>query len=359
MSRPMSLKHLSISALLLTACIEQDVGFKRNAQNHDAANSADASIDSSTHDGGDGDGDGDSDSDGGDTRDGCAPTDCSAFGNEFLNAACECEPCHDNGDCEGALVCAPGTGCVACTDSDSSKCDLSTPVCLTGGNTCVQCNASSDCKDAGNPICGDDHLCRPCADDNDCAPAGLICDEAEGPTKGQCVACTQNASDELRCGDNSCDPATRKCTDTKRATVDICGGCVADSECKPMHACIPLFFGAEMEPQGGHCMKLISEGCAFPYGATPLEKASLSGASEAEYCGINELTTTCAAIKALQDGKGCPGGEAALCEAGGARCEPVNSVAELCTYACALSAECPTGAPCKGPEGAKYCGGPN
>ena len=52
------------------------------------------------------------------------------------------------------------------------------------------------------------------SEDSECS-GGAICDEADGPFKGQCVECTQAASDEALCGGKSCNPAKRACTGTE------------------------------------------------------------------------------------------------------------------------------------------------
>jgi hypothetical protein len=296
-------------------------------------------------DGGDG-----GDSDGGDTRDGCAPTDCSAFGNEFLNAACECEPCHDNGDCEGALVCAPGTGCVACTDSDSSKCDLSTPVCLTGGNTCVQCNEAVDCGDPLKPIC-DDHECRACTTDNDCAGDGKVCRE----DTGECVACEPNKEDPAQenCDNgNACDPTAFTCTGAPRGTLNGCAKCVSDNECLAGARCVPTSF--EGLPYGTYCLEQKDSG-ACPNRFAAKRTATSTLGHEASYCFPDDQFATCEAISNFQnlceeDGEcGAEGVDDGLCKD------------NRCTYGCDSESDCsgpmspPAPPNCIGVGGAQYC----
>jgi hypothetical protein len=345
----MSFKHLSALTIFLVACVDQGTGPSGRAHNADAADVGDASP-GRPHDAGS--------SDAEVLPDGCVVQECDTQGNEHFNpASCACEPCATSDECTDGKVCLNGTGCVECTAEDASACEAHGKLCSSEGtNTCVECNVSTDCKDAGKPVCSN-HECAPCTQDSECETRSLICDES-GPLKGQCVKCTVDPTDELRCGEFSCNPATNECTDHKRGSVDICEPCFADSECKENHACIPLFFGENSEPQGGYCMRVKSSTCVLPYGASPIKRASLSGAAEKEYCGINESITSCAAIKALEAATSCVGGDPLSCAASGALCQSVNGIDDLCTYACTLSTECPSGAACRGPDSAKYCGGP-
>ena len=289
--------------------------------------------------------------------DGCVRKTCSGFAQEhFSPLTCACEPCARTDECTDGKACLDGVGCVECTNDDTSGCKAQGKVCSSAGtNTCVECNESSDCRDPSRPVCND-HACEPCTQDSECAMRDLICVEA-GTLKGQCVACTADATDELRCGEYSCNPATNSCTNHKRGSVRICEPCFADSECEANHACIPLYFGTDKELLGGYCMKLKSSGCTPPYGALPIRRASMHGAAEAEYCGIDEAVTSCAAIQRLEAASSCAGDDASLCAARGARCESVNDEEALCTYACTSSDTCPSGFPCGGPQGARHCGG--
>ena len=352
MVNPMRTQHLSILLLTLTvSCIEPDVGPSTEGHTDAAHGDGDGGLDGGPHP-----------DDGGDASvlpDGCVPLACTGLGMEHFNREmCRCEPCDAPSECgQDSPVCFEGHGCVECTHEDPSFCTAQNKVCNSDdSNTCVQCNLSEDCKDPANPVCND-HVCEPCKEDSECSTRGSICDEA-GPLKGQCVKCTADADDELRCGAFSCDPAIGTCTETTRGTVKICEPCVADSECMASHKCIPLFFGENMEPQGGFCMKVAESGCSLPYGATPISRESLSGATTAAYCGINEKLTSCSAITALDSGKDCANGDDSLCDARGARCEAVNNIADRCTYSCEFAGECPSGAQCRGPDGEKYCGGP-
>jgi hypothetical protein len=123
------------------------------------------------------------------------------------------------------------------------------------------------------------------------------------------------------------------------------------------HRCLPM--SHQSTPLGGYCMKLAMN-CPDGYTAPALRRRSLSGAAEADYCGIVESRTSCDAVRALVElGTTCPDGDAASCNAEGALCEAVNSGATpRCTYACVDPIECPPLTACRGPTDAKYCGGP-
>lgn len=51
----------------------------------------------------------------------------------------------------------------------------STPKCLVGPNTCVECLGSGDCKDPLKPVCLADHTCTGCRSDADCTSGLGVC----------------------------------------------------------------------------------------------------------------------------------------------------------------------------------------
>ena len=158
-------------------------------------------------------------------------------------------------------------------------------------------------------------------------------------------------TEEDECGDNSCNPATNECTNTERNSVPSCGACVADSECGVSSRCVNVtYMGAA---NGSYCLLLQSAGCERPFGGVLIEAASVSGAAEASYCGIDQSALTCAAVKALVDGKECLGGQASECAAQSARCETIGGFDNQCTYSCGVSNQCPDGVMCA----SGYCGG--
>jgi len=288
--------------------------------------------------------------------------DCSV--SDPVCAGNACTGCTKKADCSARSstpVCdAPSGDCVECTASDATKCTAASKVCKTGATACVQCNENADCKSAGASRC-DGNTCNPCENDGDCAGIMNGATALDACVSGQCVDCRIDAVDtkvDYGCaGSTACDPTSHACTGKPKNTIDICLTCVADSECIEGHRCVPMFFNSQS--LGGYCMKAAQAGCAFPYGAAAINRASVSGALAVDYCGITEGLTSCEAIKGLEDGAGCAGGQSSECGGEGALCRTVNNVANLCTYACNSSATCPVDFPCKGLSGAKYCGGPN
>lgn len=236
----------------------------------------------------------------------------------------ECVGCVDSEDCSGALGTCDEENheCVGCLmDSDCD--DPAMAKCDTGTNTCVECDSSTQCEGTG---------------ENECVA-------------GACVECTEGTA-ETHCDDNSCNPATNECTETERGSVLDCGRCVGDAECMDTDArCVPMNYMGTERPDG-YCLRLSSATCTRPYGTTLITAVSLSGEAEAEYCGIDQATTTCDAVRALRESRACTGGDVSLCANDGARCEMVGAFADRCTYSCGTPDQCPTGVTCDG----EYCG---
>ncbi len=93
-----------------------------------------------------------------------------------------CRACASDADCKDptAPACVTGASdpkkgqCVGCTTNAS--CKAPKPACDTASETCVECIASSDCKDASKPVCTN-HACvgrdgRPPASDGGVQPGG-------------------------------------------------------------------------------------------------------------------------------------------------------------------------------------------
>ena len=266
-------------------------------------------------------------------------------------------------DCTGATpVCNEDTmECVECVVP--GDCASRDPRTMCSDNVCVECTDNSQCMTPEEPVCATEGamagLCVPCDGGPgqcdgilDGETALGICD-ISGDT-GVCVECTEATADTA-CGDFSCNPATNTCTETERGDVLDCGRCVSDTECD-MEAgfrCVPMNFMGTARPDG-YCLKLSSEGCERPY-LTAVIDESLSGEPEAMYCGIDQATTTCDAVRALRESRECPGGDAGACADAGARCEMVGLANERCTYTCGSPDDClgaGSGATCAG----DYCG---
>jgi hypothetical protein len=243
----------------------------------------------------------------------------------------------DDGGCSEGFVPRDGS----CRDID--ECSERTHTCNVTA-TCANTDGGHDCKCASVS-------CEACKADADCQRFGMVCDEAAGT----CVACTID-SEAVQCRGKSCDPATHACTQTDRAGVDLCGRCVADSDCKVDHRCIPMNF--QGVSRGGHCMKRVTGGCSRPFGAPPIKRASLSGAAAEDYCGISEDRMSCEAVVALFSDRRCADGQASQCGAEGAVCGTVGALTLRCSYRCEVSAECPALFPCPTSGMDNYCGKP-
>ena len=245
-------------------------------------------------------------------------------------------------------VAASPPACVQCTASDASACTGMTPMCDPTMNTCVACLEHGDCTDPTRAQCLDG-ACVPCDAAAQCAGRANaeLC-----AADGACVECTLD--DESACGENSCDPAARACTGTRRGSLVTCEACVADSECMADHRCIPMDFDGDHV--GDFCMRVHGgTDCVRPFTSLLTDRASLSGAPAETYCGIDEGTVSCAAVRALQLSHGCAGG-VSECMAPGALCRGVGGTSNQCTYACGTNNECPPSGPASTCRGG-YCGG--
>ena len=290
-------------------------------------------------------------------------------------AACNagsCSVCTQQAECARFAttpVCAPNGACVACDSDHKSLCAAAEPACDPASYRCVQCVSDPDCPSDKSARCQADHTCGVCTADAQCARFNKVCDTRVGA----CVACRPETEEAdcrsdaacdaktADCPGTACDPKTFTCSTKLRHTLGSCEACVSDSECVTSSRCVALTFGqagdaGAAKNLGGFCLKRASLGCSVPY-ANPLTLASLSGAAPEMYCGINQAIATCAAVKALDNGKLCASGSADSCNATGARCETVNNIANVCTYSCSAGLECPAIAPCGGPAATRYCGG--
>ncbi len=232
---------------------------------------------------------------------------------------------------------AGGDSTVADASNDAATdvcggCSGSTPVCDTVSMTCVACLLNSDCS-SPTPVCD--------TSDN------------------TCVECLP-ASEATDCGMKSCDPATNECTDTDRGSVSTCGACVSDTECGSLDRCVSTTFMTS--PNGSYCLTKKAGSCSRPY-STTFSAVSLSGEPMADYCAFDQTATSCDAIRGLVNATSCSTTQMdAECNADGALCRTVGSVADQCTYACGSALDCPavgSGSSCGNgmSSSANYCGG--
>jgi len=201
--------------------------------------------------------------------------------------------CKSNADCSGSMCDTRDGGSFMCVSVDGGtdqgktdggdggspkpfRCDASmqcldrdaaAPICAVEAGSCFGCLSDHDCPDTTKPICGTDHVCRPCnaTKNPDCAahPGQLAC------VAGSCVECASSAG----------------CT---TATAPICGSdnkchaCQADSECVAKDSTAP---GICMSPGDGHCAT-SAEAIYVQFSASGCTGAT--GSAGSPYCAPND-----------------------------------------------------------------------
>lgn len=324
---------------------------------------------------------------------------CSAAGNcvectisshcSGTKAVCKpdsnrCVECATNGDCATVTnrhVCDPATNqCVGCLQNADCASLRSSPFCLQAENTCVGCLENADCRNSAASYCSRlTNSCEACELDVDCAHI-----EGKGAcSAGVCVQCS-TSNDQACVLDGigySCNPKSNSCTQTRKHSVALCGACVADSECQSegiVARCVPMTFGPNRVPRGNYCLRAVSSGCEQPFGSTlvmTLTAVSASGAPSDDYCGIDQGSVTCEAIRDMQDPSnsirctnpntnladddlcGCSRNPVSgVCEGpgDGGLCREING-ANRCTIQCGDGSQCTTGRGCTSKSPA-YCG---
>lgn len=236
--------------------------------------------------------------------------------------------------------------CFACLGDH--HCGGSTPRCAAG--RCAACAVDLHCP-AAQPACvaGTCRSCIMAAEDTDpCAdrPGLPVCNA----TNGACVQCT--GVDESACEGNPC-RTNNTCSAFGERSQRTCESCDADRNCAEGYYCVPMQFEG-MTRASGYCLQLRDVSCSErPFTIPTPMRTSLSSASGI-FCGINEMLTTCEAVRALIDAETCvdDGG----CPRGGF-CRLTR-----CTYECEGVIQCPNIAPdntCgRGlTTGPMYCGG--
>jgi hypothetical protein len=182
-----------------------------------------------------------------------------------------------------------------------------------------------------------------------------------GTIEPDCTPGTERTS----CPGTSCHPELLVCTSMVIASRGTCESCFSDSNCAEAdHRCVKMAYQGEPFPSEifGFCLKLIddeaSEDCIPPFIVPLEERASMSGGSKQDYCGIDEALATCDAVRAFHSEVACPGGRDDECPDGGI-CRGVqangNRTEYRCTYACEGTPECSgqwAEVSCAG-----YCGG--
>ncbi|MDB4990606.1 MAG: hypothetical protein JWN04_5784 [Myxococcaceae bacterium] len=286
-----------------------------------------------------------------------------------LCSAGSCVACQQARDCSRFATtpaCAPSGECVTCTSEHTSLCTGDAGVCDSTSNQCVQCNLDADCTSPQAAACRE-HTCKPCSSDTQCAQFKQVC------SAGSCVGCRPETEKVdcryistcdpklAECPGAACDPKLLKCGSRPRQSVGLCQACVSDSECAAAHRCIDTTYngGPSAKDLGGHCLPIVDPATSCPpaHGFS-VQRTSLSGIMGSTYCGVDEALTSCEAVEALDMAKVCTGGDPASCAVYGALCKTVLNTVNSCTYPCSSSHGCPDYAPCGGPSGNRYCGGP-
>jgi|GEM_PF-1999348 len=256
-----------------------------------------------------------------------------------------CVACTDETFCDGDTpVCdTSSTTCVGCLGDEN--CSGDTPVCDTSSTTCVGCLDNTSCESPDASLCGADQTCGACMADADCSHLGL-----NRCVQGVCTECTV-ATEQDDCGNNACLP-DGTCGDTPLESLTACQPCQADNECFADHRCVPMNFGDPAMPHGNYCLKIASTMCERPY-TVSISQESVSGAASEEYCGINQVNTTCEAIIDLRNSKDCV--EDSDCGAQGlddAVCG-TTLAGDVCTITCELNSQCSSVQTCDMAE--NYC----
>lgn len=282
-----------------------------------------------------------------------------------VDGGADAGPCGECGEGTPYCVIAPDGG-AACRECDpgigNDSCSRFTdrPFCDPDTQLCVECLGNEQCTDPGASRCNDANECVPCGSATDCEHvmdegANLrYCESVEGAAR--CVQCTLDTEGD-DCGSFVCDPQTLRCTMTVRERAGTCQPCISDSHCAAADdSCVPLSFDGTA--RGHYCLRNFSAGCVRPFNVQLTGRMTRSGVSGLSFCGIDESLTTCEAVIAALEGDSCPSGTAAECATEGAICGTVTGLANVCSYPCDNSNQCPSGMTCPLVASA-YCGGPS
>jgi len=212
----------------------------------------------------------------GDAGDASDASDASDAGDTSgkLNVCVECELSTDCKEATRPVCNATANACVGCVASTDCK-DASKPQCNTATQTCVACLSNTDCKTAAASKCdltqgsATINTCLPCAANTDCAQVTgkNVCLSGVTGQPNQCVTCT--AANETACINgtvaHSCNPKTYACTTTVKGSRKTCYSCQADSECGT---------NAGVVDPNSRCVPMTFNGTAHGTGGYCLQRAS-------------------------------------------------------------------------------------
>lgn len=211
-------------------------------------------------------------------------------------------------------------------------CDEATPFCDATRTVCVACLVDDDC---GGLTCASG-TCVGCTETEQClSPGASVCSPV-----GECVPCISDsgcAHLDGECVEGTCQPYAPPCTP-----------CTESPECGPNGACIPMFHRGELL-DGSWCVRKAGpagECDQAPFSSLIRGRASIERTRVDDWCGPDELQTTCSAVVDAIAEEACSAddqcGVDALTDA---------VCAGTCTIPCSDDDECPAGESCDGEAG--------
>ena len=267
-----------------------------------------------------------------------------------------CSVCQGDADCGGRFggldACIPGQGCVECVDNTHCANNDGKPVCRTSTgsgpapvNTCVECQANSDCTSPTASRCVNNQ-CQPCQADAECSHLDTNGGAAGGTlgvcSAGTCVECT--GPNRAACGNNNvCNSLTRQCTNRAVNSAENCGECVSDAECATNARCAQQTVGGAT---AYFCFPLQTNGSCTAGGfAQRLTALTPTLDSPGGELLCLPRTSTCPAYSNYINDQECDGqNDDAACGPGGA-CEAAPG-GFACTIECISGADCRNTAAC-------------
>lgn len=211
-------------------------------------------------------------------------------------------------------------------------CDEATPFCDEARTVCVACLIDDDC---GGLSCSSG-TCVGCTETEQClSPSASVCSPG-----GECVPCISDsgcAHLDGACVGGTCQPYAPPCTP-----------CTESPECGPNGACIPMFHRGELL-DGSWCVRrapTAGECEDAPFVSRIRGRASIERTRVGDWCGPDELQTTCEALVDAIGEEACSADDqCGIAELSDGVC------AGTCTIPCSDDAECPAGESCEGETG--------
>ncbi|MDX9719736.1 MAG: hypothetical protein RBU37_03250 [Myxococcota bacterium] len=240
--------------------------------------------------------------------------------------------CKQDKDCERGTICSAVDGkCIAQQCISNTDCGVNR-VCYQGSCHRVECVSNEECASFGEGYVCISTICQPpqsCTSREDCAEAGRICNAFTG----QCVDPPASCSSDLDCVHPLvCDQESGVCN------ADL--NCTADTDCVEGKYC---------DVTSGNCLSGCRAGtCA-----------------EGETCHMESRTCvqSCTISECAKENKACDASTGQCVERSGKKiCEPctigvdqcggpgdrcVSMDTNICTYACLLDGDCPSGYECQ------------